>query len=130
MGQQRKHRCLACGQRFRVNEGGGFFSDMLHCDRCGQARSIGHEEMGDIHLGYIKGLPGPYAVARRDMDEHIRKTFPGPALTRAEYRAAVETLVGTCECGGAFRYAAPARCPGCGSTEERWSEPTEFMFYD
>jgi hypothetical protein len=130
MGQQTKRRCLACGKRFQVEQGGGFFFDLLHCDRCGEARSIGHEEMGDIHLGYIKGLPGPYAVARREMDEDILRTFSGPALTRAEYQAAVEGLVGACACGGAFSYAAPARCPGCGSTEERWSEPSEMLLYD
>ena len=130
MGERREHRCLTCGERFRVEQGGGFFFDLLHCDRCGQARSIGHEEVGDIHLGYIKGLPGPYAVARTEMDEHIRNTFAGPALTREEYRAAVEALVEACACGGSFAYEAPPRCPRCGSTEARWSEPEEVLLYD
>jgi hypothetical protein len=130
VGTRSEQRCQACGRRFESEEGGGFFFDLLHCDRCGEAKSIGHQEMGDIHLGYIKGLPGPYAVARTELDEDIRTSFEGQPLTRAEYEAAVEALVGSCACGGDFRYAAPARCPGCGSTEERWSEPSEILLYD
>ena len=119
MGQRTGYRCGACGERFEIEEGGGFFFDLLHCDRCGEARVIGHEEMGDIHLGYVKGLDGPYAFVRAESDERIRREYPGEALTETEYEAAVEGIVDPCPCGGSYRYDAPARCPGCGSTRER-----------
>lgn len=54
------NRCRTCGTRFQVRSGGGFFFDLLHCEACGEAKSVGHQELGDIHLGFVKGLPGPY----------------------------------------------------------------------
>jgi hypothetical protein len=44
-----------CGTRFEANVGGGFFFDLLHCDRCGTAKSVAHREMGDVHFAFIKG---------------------------------------------------------------------------
>jgi hypothetical protein len=94
--------------------------DLLHCDACGADRSVGHDELGDIHLGFVKGLPGPYALSRRQLDQHIKVTYPGEPLSRDEYHAAAEATLETCACGGRFRYDAPARCPGCRSTEQGW----------
>ena len=130
MGTQTEHHCQACGTSFVIQEGGGSFFDLLHCDRCGRGRSVGHDEMGDIHLGYIKGLDRPYSIVRAESDEQIRREYPGEAITENEYRAAVEQLVGSCDCGGLFRYDAPSRCPGCGSTGEQWSDGTEIVIYD
>jgi hypothetical protein len=125
MGSDSSHICSACGSRFRISTGGGFFFDLLHCDRCGQAKSVGHEELGDIHLGYVKGLPGPYAVSRMELDSRIKQEFTGPVLSRQEYRQAAEATLGPCRCGGRFRYDAPARCPSCRSTSEAWDpDPT------
>lgn len=58
-----------------MRDGGGFFFDLLHCDRCGRAQSVGHQELGDIHLRFAKGLPGPHAVARWGMDRQIQQEY-------------------------------------------------------
>ena len=130
MGTQIAHRCESCSASFEISEGGGFVFDLLHCERCGAAREVGHDEMGDIHLGYVKGLDGPYAVVRAESDERIRREYTGEPLTEAGYQAAVEGLLDPCACGGSFRYDAPARCPGCGSTQEQWTEGTVQAIYD
>ena len=106
--------------QFMASSGGGFSFDLLHCDTCGATKSVSHQELGDIHLGFVKGLPGPYAVARAAMDRRIQAEYPGQALTRDEYHAAAETTIEACDCGGHYRYDAPARCPGCRSTHEAW----------
>jgi hypothetical protein len=124
--------CRVCGTRFQVRSGGGFFFDLLHCDACGRHRNVAHEDIGDIHLGFVKGLPGPYAVARSAMDRRIKLEYPGEPLTRDEYHAAVEATLEPCGCGGRFRYDAPARCPECRSTSEQWDrDPTvSSVLYD
>ena len=121
MGQISGHVCGACGERFSASSGGGFFFDMLHCDRCGRPQSVAHRDLGDIHLRFVKGLKTPYAVARAAMDRDIQANYPGEPIGRAEYHAMAEATLEACECGGRFRYAAPARCPGCRSTSESWS---------
>jgi hypothetical protein len=130
MGSQTGYRCQACGTCFQACDGGGFFFDLLHCDRCGVARNVEHRDMGDVHLAFIKGLKTPYAVARAQMDREIQRTYEGEPLTEAEYHAAVEQQLPPCTCGGAFTYAAPSRCPHCGSTEEQWAATDEQLFYD
>jgi hypothetical protein len=120
MGTATGHICQACGTRFGVRDGGGFFFDLLHCDRCGRTQSVGHEELGDIHLRFVKGLPGPYTVGRTAMDRRIQREYPGEPLSRDEYHAAAEATFDPCPCGGRFRYGAPPRCPTCGSTSEMW----------
>ena len=122
MGWQTGHICRACGIRFAVNSGGGFFFDLLHCDVCGRTRSVRHQDLGDIHLGFVKGLPGPYAVARSAMDRRIQAEYPGKPISRDDYHAAAEATLDPCECGGRFRYGAPARCPECRSTSELWDD--------
>ena len=76
MGSMTGHICRACGTKFGVRDGGGFFFDLLHCDACGGA-SVGHRELGDIHLRFIKGLDHPYALARAEMDGRIQGSIPG-----------------------------------------------------
>jgi hypothetical protein len=121
MGQITAYSCTACGDAFRIREGGGFFFDMLHCDQCGLARSISHQDLGDIHLRFVKGLKTPYATARWRLDRDIQANYPGKPLSRDEYHSAAESMIEPCGCGGRFRYAAPARCPKCRSTREAWS---------
>ena len=132
MGRATGHICRVCKTRFRVKDGGGFFFDLLHCDRCGRAQSVGHEELGDIHLRFVKGLPRPYTVGRTAMDRRIQREYPGEPLSRDEYHAAAEATFDPCLCGGSFRYGAPPRCPKCGSTSEAWeTDPAaSMMFYD
>lgn len=124
--------CRACGARFMVSEGGGFVFDLLHCDTCGAERHVSHQELGDIHFAYVKGLPGPYAVSRMDLDSRIKQNYPGKALTRDEYRVAAERSLEPCGCGGRFAYDAPVRCPQCRSTRETWdADPSAgYAFYD
>lgn len=130
MGTVTSQVCRDCRERFMARDGGGFFFDLLHCDTCGANRSVSHEELGDIHLGFVKGLPGPYALARSRLDAEIKATYPGEVLTREQYRAAAEATLGRCACGGTFRYDAPPRCPACRSTPDRWDEdPTGPMLF-
>ena len=64
--------CRGCGQSFSVQKGGGIFFDLLHCDGCGRSKSVSHQELGDLHLRFVKGLDHPYAIARADMDRRIQ----------------------------------------------------------
>ncbi len=132
MGHTAGYVCKACGTRFSVRHGGGFFFDLLYCEDCGKARSVGHQDLGDIHLRFVKGLNHPYAVARAEMDRRIQLEYPGEPLDRAEYHVAAEGTLEPCPCGGRFRYDAPPRCPDCRSTSELWDkDPTvSGMFYD
>jgi hypothetical protein len=120
MGNEMGHICKGCGTRFSVRDGGGFYFDMLHCEACGKAASLGHQELGDTHLRFVKGLDRPYAVARAEMDRRIQQEYPGKPLSRKAYHAAAEATLDPCPCGGRFRYDAPPRCPNCGSTREKW----------
>ncbi len=132
MGSAAGHICKVCGSQVWARSGGGFFFDLLHCDTCGRDQNVTHQELGDIHLGFVKGLPGPYAVARSKMDSQIQREFEGTTLTREEYHAAAEATLDPCPCGGRFRYDAPARCPECRSTAERWDRDPSmgYMSYD
>ena len=85
MGSANSVICRACGKHFQVRSGGGFFFDLLHCDACGRDRSVRHQDLGAAHLGFVKGLKTPYAVARAPMDRDIQEKYPGPVLTRDEY---------------------------------------------
>jgi hypothetical protein len=132
MGSMTGHICRACGAKFGVRDGGGFFFDLLHCDACGKAKSVGHRELGDVHLRFIKGLDHPYALARAETDQRIQREYPGEPLSCSEYRAAAEATLDPCPCGGRFTYDAPPRCPDCRSTSELWDvNPTASVaFYD
>ena len=124
--------CRQCDHHFMSRLGGGFFFDLLHCEVCGATKSLGHQELGDIHLSYVKGLPGPYAVTRAGMDRQIQAEYPGRPITEDEYHAAAEATLDACQCGGQFRYSAPPRCPNCRSTPDHWDKDPHggMMFYD
>lgn len=132
MGSQSGHICRRCGAHFSVQYGGGFMFDLLHCGRCGQAKSVRHQELGDIHLRFVKGLGRPYAVSRSAMDSRIQAEYPGESLSQDEYRAAAEATLAPCPCGGRFRYNAPPRCPECRSTSKLWDRDpaASSAFYD
>ncbi len=122
--------CKSCGHRFEVNEGGGFFFHMLHCDRCGQEKSISFDQLGEAHLRYIKGLGGPYSEATRAFDERVRDSYPGEPLNEDEYFAIVEEMAGDHECGGHFTMNAPVRCPKCRSDDIRRDPKAPVVNYD
>lgn len=130
MGQVIGYQCTSCEREFSVAQGGGFFFDVLHCATCGADRSVSHESMGDIHLAFVKGLPGVYAIARARLDEQIKATFPGRPISRSEYHRRVEATQEPCPCGGALAYDAPPRCPGCRSTQEAWTPTGRVMHRD
>lgn len=123
MGTRYSATCSNCGYRFSIDEGGGFLFHLLKCDNCGEDKSISFEELGDVHLRYIKGLPGPYCIATSEQDKNIQRNYPGEPLTNNEYSEEVEKMAGKCECGGQYRFNAPPRCPECKS--KRLTEDSE-----
>ena len=100
MGSRTGYDCESCGTSFAVDSGGGFMFDQLDCDTCGKVWSIGHRDMGDLHLGFIKGLDRPYAIARAAGDARIQREWPGPVVSREDDYAGVEAMAPVCECGG------------------------------
>lgn len=128
MGYSSEATCRACGHTFTVSKGGGFAFHLLRCDRCGRERSVSFEELGEAHLRYRKGLPGPYSIATQEGDDQGRTHHPGPSMSEEEYNREVEMVGGDCECGGNYRIDTPPRCPSCRSTDLASGEPT--VFYD
>ena len=128
MGHRFKATCNGCGSEFEGSDGGGFFFHLLRCDRCGEGRAIGFEEIGEPHLQYLKGLGGPYCGASSEADEIVRETYPGEPITEEQYHQAVERQAGNCDCGGRFVFDAPVRCPKCRSTDIEQGEI--LMMYD
>lgn len=94
MGSSYHVKCLQCGHKFKVNSGGGFFFHCLHCDTCGANKSIQFQEIGEAHLRFIKGLPGPYCVVSSSQDQYIKDNYTGEPMSEEEYYAAVEQIVG------------------------------------
>jgi hypothetical protein len=111
--------CNQCGHKFMVSKGGGFVFHRLECDTCGNSKSMSFEEIGEPHLRYLKGLPGPYCIATREHDKDVKENYPGEPLSREEYHSMVENLAGKCSCGGSFKFDAPSRCPKCRSSNLR-----------
>jgi hypothetical protein len=98
--------CTNCGTRCTVREGGGFFFEIVHCERCGRAKSVGFDELGS--LSPIQG-----------------------ADTQSEaYRSAVERIAGRHRCSGHYRLKAPPRCPRCRSTDLEVDLDGPFLQYD
>jgi hypothetical protein len=128
MGHTFKATCNDCQLEFEGSEGGGFFFHLLRCDRCGEEKSIGFDEIGEPHLQYLKGLPGPYCVASASADEFVRESYPGEPLAEEEYHQTVERLAGKCPCEGQFRFEAPIRCPRCSSIRIEHGEV--HIYYD
>ena len=95
-------KCAQCGHKFSINEGGGFFFHLLHCGSCGEEISVGFDEIGEAHVRYLKGLPGPYCVASSEFDNYMRDNYLGEPLSEEEYHVIVEQIAGACSCGGSF----------------------------
>jgi len=130
MGRQYSVKCTQCGYAFNVNEGNGFFFHLLHCNSCGEEHLVGFDEIGEAHLRYRKGLPGPYCVASSECDTSVRDNYPGEPLSEGEYLSIVEQIAGACSCGGSFRFDAPPRCPKCESSELEYNPEGPSLYYD
>src|ERR1700761_9031869 len=115
MGSQKAATCLDCGDHFTVNDGGGFKFHQLRCVLCGRDTFVGFDELGDLHVRYLKGSAMPYTVASAGEHEYIRKHVDVEPLSSEKYYEAVAASR-KCECGGDLSFSAPARCPQCGST--------------
>lgn len=89
MGRQFKARCNRCQTEFAVREGSGLNFHLLHCDTCGEEKTIRQEEI---------------AEKIKDQD---------PALS---FNEKVEAIAGICE-DGHYRLKAKARCPNCHSDD-------------
>jgi len=128
MGHQVSAKCLDCGQRFTIDHGGGFSFHLVRCDRCGKTKSIGFDDLGELHLRYLKGLPGPYCIASAEHDENVRKHASVEPISEEEYHRGIEAIAGKCRCRGKYTLDAPPRCPKCRSTRIEEGEPT--VMYD
>ena len=125
MGHTRKAKCLNCGKKFSIQHGGGFHFHRLRCDTCGESKSVGFDQIDELHSRYIKGLPGPYCIAGSEHDAEIQGCASIEPISEADYKTGVEALAGNCNCGGQFRFDAPLRCPECKSTNIKEGEITE-----
>jgi hypothetical protein len=117
MGHQMNAQCCECGNTFTVDNGGGFLFHLLRCDKCGKAKSIGFDRLGELHLRYLKGLAGPDCIASSEHDKYIREHADMEPISKVEYHKGVETIAGRCQCRGRYTFDAPPRCPKCRSTE-------------
>lgn len=116
MGQQSAAQCLDCGKNFVVSEGGGFLFHLARCEKCGETKAIAFDDLGELHLRYLKGLRVPYCIATAKHDEEVQKHGQFDPISEDEYHKGIETIAGKCRCGGEFTLTAPPRCPECHST--------------
>ncbi|VGO18070.1 hypothetical protein SCARR_00121 [Pontiella sulfatireligans] len=116
MGHHAETKCLDCGYTFWESYGGGFTFHLLRCDQCGDSKQIAFDELGELHLQYLKGLDGCYCVATLEYDEYVRKHAPVTSITEEEYHRGISDFAGPCECGGRYTVDGLPRCPKCKST--------------
>jgi hypothetical protein len=128
MGDLVKAKCRKCGSTFAVHHGGGFRFHLVRCGDCGKTKSIGFDELGELHLRYLKGLPGPYCFATEKHDRAVQEQAQIEPISKDEYHKGIEAIAGKCRCGGRYCLDAPPRCPECRSTQIDEGEIT--MFYD
>ena len=128
MGHRLEAKCLECGTSFDVDHDGGFTFHLVRCDQCGRTKSIGFEELGELHIRYLKGLTVPYSIATAKSDAAARELPSGPPISEDEYNVGVELAAGHCKCGGKYTLNSPPRCPTCHSTSI--SEGRITIFYD
>jgi hypothetical protein len=117
LGSSSAAQCLDCKGQFTVDHGGGFRFHQLRCVRCGQATTIGFDELGDLHVRYLKGSERPYTLVFEGEHRYVREHVDVEPLSSEEYYAAVAAAAGNCDCGGTLSFDAPARCPKCGSAQ-------------
>lgn len=119
MGCTFEAECRDCHHQFVGHSGGGFIFHLLRCDTCGADKGLSFREIGELHLRYLKGLPGPYCMASAEHDRDVREQYTGEPISEEEYHRQVEAMAGACHCGGCFRFGVPLRCPNCRSGNVR-----------
>jgi len=87
-------KCNSCGKELEIRERGGFTFHLLHCDICGAEKMISFDELGDIHLRYIKGLDMPYSIATMEAEKDIKENYPSEPISEDEYLKLVEEYAG------------------------------------
>ena len=128
MGHHVDATCQDCGQPFTVDHGGGFVFHLLRCDNCGRTKLIGFDQLGELHLRYLKGLPGPYCVGTSEHDKYVREQVDIQPISEEEYHRNVEKIAGKCKCQGKYAFEASPRYPICHST--RIKEGGIILMYD
>ena len=124
MGHRVRAKCLECGKAFTVDHGGGFYFHFLRCEKCGKTKSISFDRLGELHLRYLKGLPGPYCVVTSEHDKFVREQMDVVPMAEDEYHRGVEKVAGKCKCQGQYVFDAPPRCPKCHSAHIEEGEVT------
>jgi hypothetical protein len=117
MGHRSEAICKECGAEFMFDRGGGFSFYLLQCDSCYRTKNLNFDEIGELHLRFLKGSDIPYSMAGQKQWDNVRNNYKGDALSKEDYYKAVEDLAGICKCGGKFTFDAEPRCPKCGSLE-------------
>jgi len=112
MGRRSEAECLKCGESFTVDDGGGFYFHLLRCNQCGETKSIGFDEIPELHQRYLNGIQEQKNVGITPISEN-------------QYHSKIEILAGNCKCGGKFSFDALPRCPKCRSEDIREGETTE-----
>jgi hypothetical protein len=121
--------CLDCSQPFKVDDGGGFFFELVRCESCGESTSVSHGKVAAWGSRIIRMM--------KEHGREMRWPFPADDPTyralflelaskvTVEYNQSVESTIGRCRCGGRFTMDAPIRCPGCGSLNITKGKPFE-----
>jgi hypothetical protein len=82
------------------DSGGGFFFHLLQCDSCSKTKNIKFDEIGNLHLRFLKGSNIPYSMAGQKQWDDVRDNNEGEALSKEEYYKSIEDMAGECKCGG------------------------------
>jgi hypothetical protein len=123
MGAQSPAKCLDCQKKFTVSRGGGFSFHLVRCGECGKTKGIQFDELGELHLRYLKGLPGPYSIATAEHDASVRQDATVEPIDEDQYHEGIDAMAGECRCGGRYSLDAPPRCPKCRSPRIEVSRP-------
>lgn len=102
MGMEYGAICNRCGRGFRVSEGPGMLSGVLHCDRCGREKWVKH----------------PWIKSKQATQKNeVSSASDGPRRLM-------------CQCGGMFTEEAKARCPYCRSDDWQNDPNSPMAMYD
>lgn len=114
MGTMYSVTCRQCRRDFDYCDAYGMGSQILHCDGCGRSHGIAYTEVEDL---FRRFRAGPGFGSRGPVPTVEGADGPIAALSQEGYEEAVEARCAPCECGGAFRFDPPIRCPRCGSLD-------------